>query len=137
MVSQSALEKISAPIEAHIQQRKQEEHKLLQYLHQQMTHVAPHVVLHQSALYKNRIPIELSHARQVVWSYTPRKVPTSAKYEAKHIHALLLNDNIIEKSGPYSAPRTWRRSERKHFAAIARHLIQLQHQRQEAPSYES
>lgn len=135
-VKQSTLERLAYPLEQHLRRREQQEHALLTYLHHHLTHIAPRVVLRQDALQGDRILVELTHARQVIWSYSLRRLPVSAKADAAHSFALLSNGNIIESSGPYPAPSPWRTSERKHLVQVALHLKKLEAQLEQGGSYD-
>ncbi len=135
-VKQSTLERLALPLKYHLHKRKQHDQALLTYLHQHLTNIAPRVVLDQDTLFNDRILAELSHARQVVWSYTPPRLPVTAKAEAGHIFALLFNENVIEESGPYAAPSPWRTSEKNHFVQIALHLKKLETQLGQEVSYD-
>jgi hypothetical protein len=125
-VNRSTLERIAAPLDARRARRERQQRERLHYLHRRITTITPQVVLRHDALLQSRILMELSHARQIIWSYTRRSMPVSAKIEAAHVFALLANENVLESSGPYTAPRPWARREKQHFVAVAMQLAHLE-----------
>lgn len=106
--------------------KQRQQYELLSYLHKKVIQTVPSVQLHPSILYETRTLIEISDARQFIWSYMERSQPTTAKEEARRILELLNEHKVIDKPGPYLPPKMKIRNVSKHYCAVARHLRRLE-----------
>jgi hypothetical protein len=113
---------------SHLVARRQRQHDLLiAYLHGKMVQIAAGVQLAtpDDRLRATRLPIEISDARQVIWSQTARAEPITPKVEAEHLDRLLRAGMVIISPGPHVPPPTRDRNVKRHNLATARQLRRL------------
>ncbi len=117
-----ALRPIYASIILH--QRRQQE--LLSHLHQTMVQIVPSVQLDCEQIQSLRVLIEISDARQVIWSQERRTQPITPEDEAKHLLQLICTHTEYDKPGEHHPALTHDRNIVKHNTAVAKHLKSLQ-----------
>lgn len=127
-IPQDVMERIIQPLEDSLAWRKWLQHDLLYALHQRMIQIVPCVHLPYDELQDIRILIEVSDARQVIWSHVPLTHPFTAKEEADYLLLLLQQNIVMEAPGTYQPARTRRRNVLKHNLAVARRLRRYERQ---------
>ncbi len=105
----------------HTLQKKQQA-VLLNYLHAKMIQIVPTVHLHYEALHDIRIPIEISDARQIIWSWTPLAKKISPRIEAQHLLSLLQQQVVITCPGIHQQPMMCHYNIIRYNLAVAKHL---------------
>jgi hypothetical protein len=117
--------KVLGPIYAYdtVQQKRRQE--LLGYLHQTMVQIVPSVQLDCEQIQHLRVLIEISDARQVIWSQERRTQPITPEDEANHLLQLIRTHTGYEKPGEYPPALMHDRKVVKYNLAVARHLKSL------------
>ncbi|HLI71962.1 MAG TPA: CocE/NonD family hydrolase [Ktedonobacteraceae bacterium] len=83
--------------------RQQEEQwALLRQLHQAMVSIVPGVQLPCQPIHDLRVLIEISDARQIIWSQQPHTRPLTPLEEARHLRALLSAQTVLTTPGAYA-----------------------------------
>lgn len=126
IVPQPVLAKIVQPLEHILVKRRERQQALLRHLHGTMVKIVPGVQLQNEALRDLHMLIEISDARQMIWSQTQRTKPIAAKDEAQHLFTLCKHDVVIIGPGRYLPPPTRCQNIMQHNVAVAKHLKQLE-----------
>jgi hypothetical protein len=115
------------PVRQIIAQRRRREDLLLAYLHGIMIRIVPGIQLaaRDEQLRATRAPIEISDARQLIWSQIASAQPITPRREAEHLAHLLRVGTVISAAGPYPPPPTLNHDIRRHNLATARYLQRL------------
>ena len=114
------------PLSAYITLRQRQQQELLSYLHQRMIQIVPGVQLSCEQIQNLRVLIEISDARQVIWSQMRRTQPISPEDEAKHVLYLICNHTVFDKPSEYLPAPVQYHDIVKHNIAVARHVKSLQ-----------
>ncbi len=122
------------PVSAYIQKKRGKEQELLGYLHKKMIQIVPGVHLQllpevQSQfkqLCDIRIPIEISDARQILWSRRQCQQLIAPEDEAKHLFCLLQQQIVIHEPGNFLPPHLRYRNVKKHNLVVAKRLQVLE-----------
>jgi hypothetical protein len=93
-----------------------------------MIQIVPCVHLPYDELQDIRVLIEVSDARQVIWSHVPLTHPLTAREEADYLLSLLQQSIVMEAPGIYQPARTRKRNVLKHNLAVARRLKRYERQ---------
>jgi hypothetical protein len=118
--------KALGPISAYVTWQQKRRQELLGYLHQTMVQIVPSVQLDCEQVQNLRVLIEISDARQVIWSQERRTQPITAEDEANHLLQLIRTHTEYDKPGEHPPALTHDRKIVKHNLAVARHLKSLQ-----------
>lgn len=124
-VPEFVLTRATRPLERYLTWRRQQQRALLAYLHEKMIQIVPGVHLPHNGLLEARILIEISDARQIIWSQTPRTKLITPREEAEYLFYLICNHRVFDTPGAYLPPKTRHRSILKHDLAVAKHLKRL------------
>lgn len=122
IIPHALITRIVQPFEGVLIRRQQRRHAAIWYLHQVMTRIVPGVQLHDQRLRDVRMLIEISDARQIIWSLQPHDIPITAEDEAAYLTRLLIKKEIIHSPGQYHPPPTKQPDIVKHNLAVARLL---------------
>ena len=114
------------PIYQYLIGRQKQQQDLLRYLHQVMLQIVPGVQYDFEGLRDQRAPIEISAAREVIWSHERRTKPITPQEEAKHLLSLVYKGIPLTELGDYSPAPMCSRTTAKHNIAVAQHLKRLQ-----------
>jgi hypothetical protein len=120
------LECLTSPIYYVRNYRIKQQRELLLYLHSKIILIAPDIHLNPALLSESRTLVEISDARQFIWSYVERSEPTTPEEEAQRIIELLRGNTVIEKPGPHIPPRISSSSVLLHHCAVTKHLKRLE-----------
>lgn len=126
IVPQDVLERIVQPVEVSLAWRQWLQHDLLYSLHEVMIQIVPCVHLAYDEMQDVRVLIEISDARQILWSHVPSSHPITAKEEARYLRYLLEHNKVITAPGSYQPPTTRLRNVIKHNLAVAKCLKQYE-----------
>ncbi len=117
------LVKIVAPLASYKALRQQRQKELLRRLHQTMVNIVPGVQLPCEAPVRDlRILIEISDARQIIWSLEQRLKPVTPQEEARYLLHLMHKKTVLTTPGTHSPPPTSRKNIIKHNVIVAQHL---------------
>ncbi len=119
------LSAILRPLEFLLAQQRLRKYYLLRYLYAQMLSVAPNVHLPYEPLKDLRILIEISDARQTIWSNTLFTEPLTAEVEAMHLFLFVKKHVVFHETGPYQPPKTLEQDILLHNLAVAKRLMLL------------
>lgn len=122
LMPQALMTRIVQPFQRMRVWRQQQRHASVQYLHHAMTRIVPGVQLHNQRLRDIRMLVEISDARQIIWSLQPHTLPITAEAEAAYLARLLVDNTIIDCPGQYQPPHTKQPDIVKHNLAVARIL---------------
>ncbi len=125
LVPESALSFLTRPLQRRATRHRQREDELLDYLHRKLVQIVPAVELRHEHLRPLRLLIEISDARQVIWSHVGGTAPISPADEAAHVLDLLRANKVIMSTGAHIPPAT-SNDVRTYNLAVARHLRQLE-----------
>lgn len=92
------------PVDGWMKRRQAKHTQLINALHAVMIQIAPRVHLPNEALRDIRAPIEISDARDVIWSHYPRTQPITPQDEANLLRTLLHENVTLTTIGPYQPP---------------------------------
>lgn len=126
MTPHALLAWLLAPIERSVAYRQQRQQQQLSYLHRKVIQLVPSVQLHNNQLLNIRALIEISDARQIIWSQIPRHTPITPRDEARLLFYLLQRSTVIIGPGPYVPPPINRRSVVRYNLAVAAQLERLE-----------
>ncbi len=118
--------KVLYRISLHKDARQQQQQELLRSLHQTMVRIVPGVQLPCKPVHDLRILIEISDARQVIWSLQQRLQPVTPREEAKYLLHLIDKNTVLTAPGDYSPAPTSRKNVIKHNVIVAKRLQKLQ-----------
>ena len=118
--------RILSPLAAYKTLRQRRQQALLRSLHQTMVEIVPSVQLPCEPVHDLRILIEISDARQVIWSLQQRLKPIKPQDEAKYLLQLMRKNTILEAPGEYSPAPTSVKNIVKHNVIVAKRLQRLQ-----------
>lgn len=124
IVPQPFLAIIVRPLGSILATRRERQQALLRHLHATMVKIVPGVQLQNEELRNLHMLIEISDARQMIWSHTQRTQPISPKDEAQHLLVLLKHNVVIVGPGKYLPPSTRCQNIMKHNLAVAKRLKQ-------------
>jgi hypothetical protein len=118
---------MTTPVRQLVVERRQQQDLLVAYLHAKMTQITPAVrlVTDDERLGAIRVPIEISDARQLIWSQIARAQPITPRVEAEYLAQLLRAHRVIGAPGPHPPPPTRDRDVHRHNLATAWHLQRL------------
>lgn len=102
--------------------RQRRRQAALCYLHQAMTRIVPDVQLHNPRLREVRLLVEISDARQMIWSRQAQTMPITAQLEAAYLAQLLRRNVVIDAPGEHQPPRTAQPDIVRHNLTVARLL---------------
>lgn len=122
LVPQALITRIVQPFQRMRIWRQQQHHASVQYLHHAMTRIVPGVQLHNQRLRDIRMLVEISDARQIIWSLQPHTLPITPEAEAAYLARLLVDNTIIDCPGEHQPPHTKQPDIVKHNLAVARIL---------------
>lgn len=106
--------------------RRQEQHQaLLHRLHQIMISIVPSVHLPCQSIHDLRVLIEISDARQIIWSWQQRARPLTPLEEARHLHALVSTQTVLTTAGVYVPAPTRLKDTVRHNILVAKHMSAL------------
>jgi len=128
IIPQDMMERIVQPVEASLAWRQWLQHDLLYSLHEMMIQIVPCVHLAYDEMQDVRVLIEISDARQIMWSHVSSTHPITVKEEARYLRYLLEHNRIITAPGSYQPPTTRLHSVMKHNIAVAKQLKQYERQ---------
>jgi len=114
------------PIYQYLIGRQKQQQELLSSLHQMMIQIVPGVQFDFEGLRDQRAPIEISAAREIIWSHEGRAKPITPKEEAKHLLSLVCKGTPLTELGDYSPAPLSSPTTAKHNIAVAQHLKRLQ-----------
>jgi len=121
-IPQDVMERIVRPVEASLAWRQWLQHDLLYSLHEMMIQIVPCVHLASDEMQDVRVLIEISDARQIMWSHVPSTRPITVKEEARYLLYLLEHNRVITATGTYQPFVTRQRKVIKHNLAVAKRL---------------
>lgn len=110
------------PLAALLAWRRRRHDQALQELHHLLIQIAPGVHLRSARLRPVRILIEISDARQLIWSHVDRRAPITPRDEARYIADLIRRQTIVTDAGPYTPPALHHGSVIRHNHATLKHL---------------
>ena len=97
---------LARPLNAWLTRRQAQRTRLIGELHTTMIRLVPQVHLPNAALREIRAPIEISDAREVIWSHHPQTTPITPRAEADLLGWLLRDQVTLTSIGPYAPPAT-------------------------------
>ncbi|MBV9615231.1 MAG: hypothetical protein JO031_07235, partial [Ktedonobacteraceae bacterium] len=118
--------KLFRPLVSYRLYRLQQQQTLLRQLHQVMVKIVPDVQLACEQAHDLRVLIEISDARQVIWSQQQRTAVITPQDEARHLLHLLHKNVVLATPGEHQPPPTRHKPIVKHNVLTARHLKSLQ-----------
>lgn len=114
------------PLEQYVVYRQQRQYDQIRYLHQKMVQIVPGVHLQNEHLRDVRMLIEISDARQIIWSLVPHEGLITPAEEAEQLFKLIRSQTIIDVPGEYIPQPTQQRNIVKHNIAVTKHLRRLE-----------
>lgn len=114
--------KILRPLSAYKTFHQRRQQALLRSLHQTMVRIVPGVQLRCEPVHDLRILIEISDARQVIWSFQQHLKSITPQEEAKYLLHLIHNNTVLMAPGEYSPPPTILKNIIKHNVIVAKRL---------------
>lgn len=123
-IPQAVIKRLVQPFQRMRVWQEQRRYAAIHYLHHVMTSIVPGVQLHNQRLHDVRMLVEISDARQIIWSRQPHTPPLTPEVEAAHLADLFAQNTIIDWPGEYRPPRTKQSDIIKHNLAVARLLKQ-------------
>lgn len=124
---------MTEPVRAYSKKKVQKEQELLSYLHEKMIWIVPSVRLSIDQRHDIMIPvhdiriiIEVSDARQIIWSHQQHTTFISAREEALLVIHLLQKNIVLNEAGPHLPPLTWQHNVTSHNITVAKYLKQLE-----------
>ena len=120
------LSRLAAPISNYISKRRQQEHELLCYLHRKIVQVVPDVQLPYTQVRDLRVLVEISDARQIIWSQEQVSGVMEPSTEAEHLFTLLEHGSVLHEPGIYPPPAVVHGTITQHYLAVAKHLKRLE-----------
>jgi len=127
-IPQDAMERAVQPVESSLAWRQWLQHDLLYSLHEKMIQVVPCVHLAYDEMQDVRVLIEISDARQIMWSHIPLTHPITVKEEARYLLYLLRQNIVITAPSTYQPLPTRQRNVIKHNLAVAKRLKHYERQ---------
>jgi len=121
-IPQEVMERAVQPVEHSLAWRQWLQHDLLYSLHEKIIQVVPCVHLAYHDMQDVRILIEISDARQIIWSHVPSTHPITVKEEARYLLRLLQQNIIITAPGDHQPFATRQGNVMKHNLAVAKRL---------------
>jgi hypothetical protein len=121
-VPREVMERLVGPLESALAWQQWLQHDLLFSLRERMVQVVPHVHLTYNELQDIRVLIEISDARQIIWSHRASTHPIAAREEARYLLYLLQHGIVFTASAQYQPPMTRQHNVIKHNLAVAKHL---------------
>lgn len=121
--------RVLRPLSAYKTFRQKRQQALLRSLHQTMVRIVPGVQLSWESVESVRdlrILIEISDARQMIWSLQQRLKPVTPREEAKYLLHLLNKNTVLTTPGAYSPAPTSLKNVIKHNVIVAKRLQCLQ-----------
>jgi hypothetical protein len=122
IITQEVMERAVQPVEHSLAWRQWLQHDLLYSLHEKMIRVVPCVHLAYHDMQDVRVLIEISDARQIMWSHVPSTHPITVKEEARYLLCLLQQNIIISAPGDHQPFATRQSNVMKHNLAVAKRL---------------
>lgn len=119
---QPLLRRLIAPLQRRLTQRHARHQTLLRELHHAFIIIAPRVQLHNAPAAEQRIELEISDARQIMWSQRPGPPVITVAHEAAYIEELLRTQTVLNLPGPYLPPPLKQRNVHRHNVALAQYL---------------
>ena len=118
--------RVLRPLSIYTALRQKRQQALLRDLHQTMVRIVPGVQLPCESVHDLRILIEISDARQIIWSLQQRLKPIKPQEEAKYLWQLMHKNTVLEAPGKYSPAPTYLKNIVKHNVMVAKQLQRLQ-----------
>lgn len=110
------------PVVAWRARRQEQQQALLRQLHQTMVTIVPGVHLPCEQIHDLRVLIEISDARQIIWSQQPRSKLLTPLDEARHLQALISTHTVLTTAGAYVPVATRLKETVRHNVLVARRL---------------
>jgi hypothetical protein len=126
LMPQSFLVWLLTPVRRVLRWRQEQTNQQLRYLHQMIIQIVPSVQLRHSQLNTMRWSVEISDARELIWSHIPYVQALTPRVEAGYLFTLLLQKTVIESPGIYRPAAVRGSSVTKHNRAVAKHLKRYQ-----------
>ncbi len=89
------------PLERSIAKRQLRQQATLSYLHRKMIQIVPTIHIEGSTLHDMRYIVEISDARNIIWSRVPYIRLITPQVEAIYLLILLQKNTVIDKPGEY------------------------------------
>jgi hypothetical protein len=121
-IPQDVMERIVQPVADSLAWRQWLQHDLLYSLHEKMIQVVPCVHLAYQEMQDMRVLIEISDARQIIWSHIPPTRAITVQEEAQYLLSLLQQNIVITAPGIYQPLATHQSNVIKHNLAVAKRL---------------
>jgi len=122
LIPRSALIFMLRPLKQRLVQRQWEEYELLDYLHKMLLTIVPGIHLRDASSQSLRILIEISDARQTIWSWIPHDASITPRIEAHYLSTLLAHRIVIYEPGKRQPPDIHTSNIVKYNMAVAKHL---------------
>lgn len=125
MLPHAQLRACIRPLEHGLACRRRRQQAARQELHRLMIQVVPSVQLGNPRLHHLRVVIEISDARQILWSHVDRRAPITPHDEARYLHRLLQSQTVFWTAGSCIPPPLAHTSVLAHNHATVIHLTRL------------
>lgn len=122
LVPRSSLVFMLRPLKRYLVRRQWQEYESLDYLHKMLLTIVPGIHLHDASAQSLRILIEISDARQIIWSWVPHVASITPRVEAQYLSALLARRIVIYEPGRQQPPNVHTSNVVKHNLAVAKYL---------------
>lgn len=124
VVPQRIYTRLSAPLQRRLAKQQQQQLLLLSYLHEAILQIVPDVRLPTVSSHSLRQLIEISDAREIIWSQRAHHCPITSEDEARYLRQLLQSNVVLHTPGKYLPPPLRCRDVVAHNLAVAQLLRQ-------------